>query len=146
MITTLAALVVAMVVGSLVLIKMETPPARPPVLLRADASDGTGAGFSPNRSHVEQAVLIRQTDVPVQPIKWRNIILYDTSDDQNTSLTGQDAGGCHFLIGTSETPGTPAGLFGDGVVRSTNLWRQQLNGNHVRVGGQPYNDENSIGI
>ena len=145
-ITTLAALVVAMVAGSFVLIKMETPPARLPALLRADAVDESGAGFASNRSHTEQAALIRRTDVPIQIIKWRNIILYDTADDRNASPTGPAAGGCHFLIGTSETSGHPRGLFGDGVVRSSNLWRQQLDGNHVRVGGHPYNDENSIGI
>ncbi len=138
-ITTLAALVVAMGVGAFVLIMIETPPARPPAALRAGAADGSDAAADPNPSRAERAALIRRTDVPVQLIKWRNIILYDAGDNQTTGPTGHVAGGCHFLIGTAGTPS-------DGTVRTTGLWRQQLDGNHVHGGRHPYSDENSIGI
>lgn len=136
-ITTLTALVVAMAVGAFVLIKMETPPANTPALLRADTEDGSGTGSDPNRSRMDHAALIRWTDVPIQPIKWRNIILYDAADNRTPA-----ADECHFLIGASETSGNT----GDRLVRSTNLWKQQLDGNHVRNSRPPYSNENSIGI
>ena len=132
-ITTLAVLVVAMGAGVFVLVLMETPPARPPVL-QASPPDGSDAGTDSDKSHTDMAALIRRTSVHVQPIKWRNIVLYDASDN----LTGLHKG-CHFLIGASGVPGEKS-------VRSTGLWRRQLDGNHVFVGGYPYNNENSIGI
>ena len=138
-VTTLAALVIAMGAGAFVLIMMETPPARPRAALRADAADGSDAGADANPAPAERVALIRRTDVPIQPIKWRNIILYGAADNRTTPPTGQAPGGCHFLIGT-------AGANDDGAVRSTGLWRQQLDGNHVHGGRHPYNDENSIGI
>lgn len=135
-ITTLTVLVVAMSLGAFVLITMETPPASTPALLRADAADGSGTWADPNRPRTDHSALIRRTDVPVQPIKWRNIILYDTA--YNRILAADE---CHFLIGTPETSGNPGGL-----IRSTNLWKQQLDGNHVRDSRPPYSNENSIGI
>ncbi|MCK4625414.1 MAG: N-acetylmuramoyl-L-alanine amidase [Phycisphaerae bacterium] len=135
-VTALAALVVAMGVGAFVLIMMETPPARPPVL-RADAADGSDATTGTPQSPAERDALLRRTDVPIQPIKWRNIVLYDAAD--NRAAPPHASGGCHFLIGT-------AGANGDGTVGPTSLWRQQLDGNHVRGGRHPYNNENSIGI
>ena len=132
-ITTLAVLVVAMGAGAFVLVLMETPPARPPVL-QASPPDGSDAGTDSDKSHTDMAALIRRTSVHVQPIKWRNIVLYDASDN----LTGLHKG-CHFLIGASGVPGEKS-------VRSTGLWRRQLDGNHVLAGGYPYNNENSIGI
>ncbi len=145
-ITTLTALVVAMAVGAFVLITMETPPASTPALLRADAADGSGTGSDPNRPRMDHAALIRWTDVPIQPIKWRNIILYDAADNRTPA-----ADECHFLIGTPETSGNTGDLPGNrlvprGLVRSTNLWKQQLDGNHVRDSRPPYSNENSIGI
>lgn len=140
-ITTLTALVVAMAIGAFALITMETPPANTPALLRADAADGSGTGSNPNRSRMDHAALIRWTDVPIQPIKWRNIILYDTADNRTPA-----ADECHFLIGTPETSGNPGEPSGNRIVRSTNLWKQQLDGNHVRNSRPPYSNENSIGI
>jgi len=132
-ITTLAVLVVAMGAGAFVLVLMETPPARPPVL-QASPTDEQDAGTNSDKSHTELAALIRRTSVPVQPITWRNIVLYDAADN----LTGRNKG-CHFLIVASGVPG-------DGAVRSTDRWRGQLDGNHVLSGGYPYKNENSIGI
>lgn len=132
-ITTLAVLVVAMGAGAFVLILMETPPARPHVL-QASIPDGTETGTDPDKSHTELTALIRRTSVPVQPITWRNIVLYDASDN----LTVRN-NGCHFLIGASGVPGGKS-------VRSTGRWRRQLDGNHVLAGRYPYNNENSIGI
>ena len=130
---TLAVLVVAMGAGAFVLILMETPPARP-LVLQASPPDGPDAGTDSDKSHKELAALIHRTSVHVQPIKWRNIVLYDASDN----LTGRN-NGCHFLIGVSGVPGEKS-------IRSTGRWRRQLDGNHVFVGGYPYNNENSIGI
>ena len=132
-ITTLAVLVVAMGAGAFVLVLMETPPARPPVL-QAGPPDGSGAGTDSDKSHTEMTALIRRTSVPVQPITWRNIVLYDASDN----MSGRESG-CHFLIGASGVPGGKS-------VRSTGRWRRQLDGNHVLAGRYPYNNENSIGI
>ncbi len=132
-ITTLAALVVAMGVGAFVLVLMETPPASPPVL-RAGTQDEPDTGVGSGLSRTEIAALIRRTSVPVQPIQWRNIVLYDAANNP----AGRNKG-YHFLIGAS-------GVSGGKSVRSTDLWRQQLDGNHVLAGGYPYNDKNSIGI
>ena len=135
---TLLALMATMFVGACVLYMVETPPACLP--LRADSTGEKVGKSDPGRSG--QVAAIRQTDVPIQYIKWCNIILHDFAGSVRSGRVGLDrddsVGGCHFLIGTS-------GMFGDEVIRPTRLWRRQLDGKHIVVPGFSYN-ENSIGI
>lgn len=124
-IKTLAALVAAMAVGTAVLIAMETAPARPVVPVPLRLSQGEDAGID--------LTLIRNIRAPLQYQKWRNIIIHDTGRD------GVDvARGCHFVIGSQENPA-------DATIHCTNLWADQLDGNHIYMPGFSYN-ENSIGI
>lgn len=122
-IKTLAALVGALTVGAGVLIWMETDPAQPPVPLSLEAVQAGGGDAAPSA--------VRDTDVPLQYIKWSNIVLHDSGRDGEGVRQG-----CHFLIGGGK---------GDAVIVSTRLWRQQRAGEHVHVPGYSYN-ENSIGI
>ena len=124
-IKTLVALVAAMTIVSGVLILMETDPARPTVPLPLQAVTG-------NAEAGEWAV-IRATDVPLQYIMWRNIVVHDVARDGQKPVRG-----CHFLIGAAD-----AGA--DGVVEPTSLWRNQREGDHIHVPGYSFND-NSIGI
>ena len=144
-IKTLATLVAAMVVGAFVLIKMERPPVTFPMLLRAEGL-GESSVSPQNPYHTEQAAIVQQTGVPVQINKWRNIIIYDVVCDGEYAPVRQTARGYHFLIGTSRESMVAEGRFGDGVVRSTECWIQQADGDHVRVSGRIYDNEDSIGI
>ncbi len=124
-IKTLAVLVAALTIGTGVLIWMETDPARPTVPLsleavQAEGSNGAGA-------------IVRETDVPLQYIKWANVVVHDAGRDGRGV-----AQGCHFLIGA-------AGDYGDGAIVPTRLWRWQQDGRHITVPGYSY-DENTIGI
>lgn len=130
---TLAALVAAMSIGAFVLILMETEPARPTAPLQADGKDEKDAEPNP----ADRTATVRRTDVPIQPIKWRNIVVHDAAG--RGRLEDGNPDGCHFLIGGPES-------FGDGAVRSTHLWRQQLDGNHLLASGHPCRNEDSIGI
>lgn len=123
---TLAALVAAMIIVTCVLLLMETPPAHlaAPAPLQADRAD---------ESNSEASIIHQTNGVPLQHLKWRNIVVHDTSGRASDA-----AAGCHFLIGGPET-------LGDGIIRPTHLWRQQLDGNHIIVPGYSYN-KNSIGI
>jgi len=75
-------------------------------------------------------ILVRDTDVPLQYIKWRNIIVHDAGRDGPGIVEGS-----HFLVAADP----------DGLVRATALWRQQRSGNHILVPGYSFND-NSIGV
>lgn len=121
-IKTLGALVVALSVGALVLLWLERLPARPEVPLQAV----TG------RTPAEHAI-IHRTDVPLQHIKWRNVIVHDIGKD-GPAIAEQ----CHFLIGSAEK-------YGDGAIVSTRLWRLQKAGAHIYVPGHSFEDS-SIGV
>ena len=124
-IKTLAALVAALTVGAGVLIWMETDPARPTVSLSLEA-------VKPESVSGVVSV-IRDTDVPLQYIRWGNVVVHDSGRD------GPDiARGCHFLIGSSAN-------YGDGAVVPTRRWRWQHEGEHISVPGYSYN-QNTIGI
>jgi hypothetical protein len=124
MIKTLALLVASMSIGKLVLYLMETEPARPvpAVDLRAVESPPAEA----------ELAIVRQTDVPAQFLKWRNIVIHDAGRE------GADAAGCHFIVGSSDR-------FGDGVIHATVHWRRQQPGNHINVPGYDFN-ASSVGI
>jgi len=123
-IKTLAALVAAMTVGTAVLILMETAPARPTSPLSLRAVENRPAPV---------AAVIRATEVPLQVLKWRNVVIHDDGRDGQGILEGG-----HFLIGCP-------GRLGDGVVRPTRRWVRQEDGRHVYLPGFSYN-ENSVGI
>jgi hypothetical protein len=124
-IKTLGALVAAMSVGTLVLLWMETIPAQPrvPLPLQAVRNARAEPGLG----------IIHQTDVPLQYIRWRNVVVHDAGADGPAV-----AGRCHFLIGSAEE-------HGDGTVISTRLWRRQRPGRHIYVPGYAFENE-SIGV
>ncbi len=124
-IKTLAALAGAMTVGAGVLILLETEPARPtiPLSLQAVKADRTGG----------ERAIVRNTEVPLQYIKWRNIVIHDAP-----RADAAVARGCHFLIGDDHSQGRAA-------IQATRLWRRQQDGDHIFVPGYSFND-NSIGV
>ncbi len=124
-IKTLGALVAALSVGAAMLLWMETVPARVEVPLPLQAVDADDVR--------PELGIIHQTEIPLQYIKWRNIVVHDA---------GRDGPGivrrCHFLIGNGES-------FGDGAIASTRLWRLQKEGGHIHVPGTAFDSE-SIGV
>lgn len=124
-IKTLAVLLVAMTLGTTALIWMETAPARPMLSLPLQATN-TGDGDN-------CLALVRNTDVPLQYIKWRNIVIHDSGRD-----SGDVANGCHFIIGNGNG-------VGDGEIRTTGRWQRQGDGRHISVPGFSYN-ATSVGI
>ncbi len=124
-IKTLGALLAAMTVGTWALMWMETAPAHVTVPVPLQATNSA----SPN----PYLSTVRQTDAPLQYIKWRNVVVHDASRDGGDVLRG-----CHFVIGSS-------GQLGDGEVRATDLWLRQEDGRHINVQGYAYN-ATSIGV
>jgi hypothetical protein len=125
MIKTLALLVASMSLGTLVLCLMETEPAQP-----IPAVDLRAVGPDPAKAELP---IVQQTDVPVQSVKWRNIIVHDAGREG-----AGIASGCHFIVGSADR-------FGDGVIQATARWRRQQEGHHIHVPGYDFN-ANSIGI
>lgn len=76
---------------------------------------------------------ITQTDVPLQLVKWRNLVVHSSA-----SAGSELAKGCHFLV----VPGADGR---GGSVVATDRWKQQADGRHVQVAGFDYN-RNSIGV
>jgi len=107
-----------MTIGAFALMALETAP------VTAPARDL--AAIATTDAPCEQ--IIRRTDVPLQPIKWRNVIVHG-------SAAGRPgiAERCHFIVG------------GDGQIALTGLWRRQQSGHHVYVPGRDFNAD-SIGI
>ena len=119
-----------MTAGTFILMALETSPA------------GPAAGLSliarrPSTSHLRSGDLERiwQTNLPVQPNRWRNIVLHDSVCD----LSGEGPAGCHFVIHNADGP------LDDGEIAATARWRRQADGNHIYVPGVKLNRE-SIGI
>lgn len=111
MVKTLVALVVAMTVGALALILMETDPIIPAVT-RAVLIE------APNDFH---AVAI-DADAPLND--WRNIIVHSAVDKNSTVARGS-----HFII------------MPDGTARDSGLWRRQETGTHVSRPRQGWNND-----
>lgn len=126
-IKTLATLIASLAVGTFVLVLMETPPARPPVPLSLQADR-----HRPGQAEMD-AVCLVDDGVNIQYIKWRNIIVHDSSQ-----LGPEIVNRCHFLIGRGDS-------LRDGAIQPCMLWRQQVEGDHIRVPGFSYNS-NSIGV
>jgi len=116
-IRTLTALLISMTLGAMALMVLETAPVRP----HAEQLAAVG----PPPGVIER--LIHDTAVPIQPVKWRNMIVHGS--DGAPGLPER----CHFVIG----PGAGA--------KCTELWRRQLPGYHVYVPGRDFNAD-SIGI
>jgi len=112
-------LLVAMTVGAIVLTALQTSPIRP------NSSELAQIGEPGQRGAAEAAF---DTDVPMQPTKWRNVVLHGSAAER-----GQIADQCHFVIGEG------------GAVVVTGRWKQQVSGNHVQAGGRDWNAD-SIGI
>ena len=117
-IKTLTALLISMTVGAFALMILETAPVRPPS--QSLAAIGPLQGQLPR--------LINQTAVPLQAIKWRNIVVHG-SEAEDADIAQR----CHFVIAL------------DAEVRANDLWRRQLSGYHVYVPGRDLNAD-SIGI
>ena len=122
-IKTLGVLIVALSIGTLILLWMERPAAQPDVPLQAVGGRDVKANLD----------FIHRIDVPFQYIKWRNIIVHD-SGGHAPGIAGR----CHFLIGNSSQ-------YGDGAIVTTKLWRQQQTGNHIFVPGYAFEDQ-SVGV
>ena len=115
---TLTALLGSMTLGAFVLMVLETAPTNPePEQLAAVTERDTGL-----------AAIIRDTAVPLQRIKWRNVVVHGSGVGSSDI-----AGRCHFVVGQ------------DGRIIATALWKHQLAGYHVYVPGRDFNAD-SIGI
>jgi len=124
-IKTLGLLVAALSVGTFVLLLIESGPARPTVPLSLQA-------LGENAPKAELA-FIHKTEVPLQYIKWRNVVVHDRGADGEAVPDH-----CHFLIGSEEK-------FGDGAIVRTRLWQLQKQGRHIYVPGHSFDSE-SIGV
>ena len=108
----LTALLVSMTVGAFALMVLETAPVSPKAHhLAAVAAPLANPGSA-----------IYETSVPLQPIKWRNVIVH-ASGSESPDITER----CHFLVAQ------------DGKVSATALWKRQLSGHHVYVPGRDFN-------
>jgi hypothetical protein len=117
-IKTLTALLITMTIGAFSLMVLETAPLQSPTpALEAMVASPSG----------QQAMAIRDTVVPIQPIKWRNVIVHSTAEGADMAQR------CHFIVAA------------DGTVTPGSLWRRQLAGHHVYVPGRDFNAD-SIGI
>jgi hypothetical protein len=113
---TLVALVLAMTVGSIALILMETAPIHPPVTDLSAVARPTD----------EFAQAVWRTAETVKVAKWRHIIVHTSVEPLDPDFN------CHFVV--DRTPHADGGL-----VRATTLWNRQLNGDHVFTTGYNWN-------
>jgi len=117
-IKALTALLFSMTVGACALMLLEVAPASPDAQqLTALAAPAEGV-----------AAVIHDTSVPLQPIKWRHVIVH-SANAEDVDFQQQ----CHFIISA------------DGKARVTKLWKRQVCGNHVYVPGRDFNGD-SIGV
>lgn len=115
---TLASLFVSMIVGALALMWMETAPIDVPrtPLAAVGAEDGW----------YERMIL--RTEVGLQPVKWRNIVVRSAGD-----ADGDIAHACHFVVADG------------GQVLTNDLWKRQADGYHTFAPGHDWNAD-SIGV
>ena len=119
---TLGALVVAMTLGSITLILMETAPIRPPVTNLSAVATPTD----------ESAQAVWRTDEPIKIAKWRNIVVHTSAEPLDVDFD------CHFVVDRTARPD-------GGLIRATTLWNRQLVGNHIFNTGYDWNAD-SIAI
>ncbi len=121
-IKTLAVLVGAMTFGAFALLVFQPDPIKSPIKSLA-------ALMSPSQTPES---FVRQTDTPIQALKWSNIIIH-------SSATARDIeDNCHFIL-MYDNDGEKVNI------AATELWKKQLEGNHIEVPGFNYN-ATSIGI
>jgi N-acetylmuramoyl-L-alanine amidase-like protein len=101
MINTLLVLVGALTIGTITLMVIEAPPIHP------EGRSLTAAG-EPAPDPLE---IVRQTEVPVQPMCWRNIVLHATGSSNGDT-------NAHFVV---DRRAGSQGL----RARATKLWSQQ---------------------
>lgn len=124
-IKSLTALVMAMTVGTFVLmfLELEADPLKaPPDHL---------AAASASRDDTREVVL--RTQIPLQPMKWSNVIVH-----ASPHADGLLARGCHFVV-------RPRPDATGRYVIATDRWDRQADGRHAFVAGYDYN-RNSVGI
>jgi hypothetical protein len=122
-IKTLTALLVAMTVGTISLMMLETAPIRPAAAHLAAMGDVDDLTVR----------LVSSTTSQIQPLKWSKIVILGA-----TSPTQSVARGSHFII--TATPNDRGQQ-----VFSTDLWRMQADGRHTYGTGFDFNAM-SIGI
>lgn len=115
MINTLAVLLVALTVGTLVLMAMETDPIVPEV------RDLIASG--PNLSNPLD--IIEATDSPLQPAAWRNIVVL-SADSVGSDLAARS----HFVIDFNS--GSPQ-------IAATSLWKAQRSSYLVSQANSTFN-------
>ena len=124
-IKTLTALVMAMTIGTFVLMLLEwdADPLEAPAT-RLAAVLATEKDF---------AEIIRPGEAPYQPLKWRNVVVHSApSADSPRAL------GCHFLV-------HPAAGARGACATATQRWDRQADGQHIRAAGYDFN-RSSIGV
>jgi len=120
---TLMTLFVAMTLGAAILMMLETAPILPPAQNpELAAAPGVAAGAGK---------VIYESEVPIQPLKWRNIIIHSTAGER-PGIENQ----CHFIIEP---------LARGQNVRATALWKRQMSGHQIYVPWRDFNAD-SIGI
>ncbi len=121
-IKTLAVLVGAMTFGAFALLVFQPEPIKQHIksLTATMSSSQTLESF------------IRDTSVPVQDMKWMNIIVHSSASG------GDIEDNCHFVLMYDDD--------GEKVtIAATDRWKKQLEGNHIEVPGLNYN-ATSIGV
>jgi hypothetical protein len=120
---TLTALLAAMTAGAFALMLMESDTVRRPA--EPLAAYGTTDGLPADAVPQPEAIAL-------QKAKWDKIIVHSTGAEGDAI-----AQRCHFVI--AEGPN------GEPVIHATELWHNQMAGNHVHTPDQNYNAD-SIGI
>ncbi len=124
MINTLAALLVALTLGTVALMVMETDPVRPEVTNLVNLTATTDI----TATRINPLDIIRTIDdgIAHQPMKWRDIVIHATGAEGESI-----ADKCHFIIDHSG---------GDTTVRATDLWRRQEHSRHITGPNSGFND------
>lgn len=122
---TLFVLFVAMLAGAMALLAMQTDPLLPPsghlaALARSDGQD--------------VATLVHQTNVPLQPIQWRNIVIHSAKCLNRDGRASE----VHFRVLASADD--------EVSIQPMQLWKQQTAGSHLPlIAGRDLNAD-SIGV
>ncbi|MDY6913563.1 MAG: peptidoglycan recognition family protein [Planctomycetota bacterium] len=111
-----------MTFGTIALMALETAPIHPPVRNLAAVAPVAEA----------PAQVVYATEIPIQPLKWRNIVIHSTAGEPGV------VGRCHFVVHPVASGMTEA-------VEATAFWKHQLESRHTNIPGRDYNTD-SIGI
>jgi len=121
-IKTWIALLITMTLGTFALVSMESAPIRPEVTHLA--------AIAPPAD--ESVPVVSATAVPIQRLRWRNIVIHTASEGVRPS------GQCHFIVHDSALP--------DGrYIQAGDLWINQKQGRHISDLNGDLN-ANSIGV